>query len=367
VALRAFNSVSYIPLLNVRPAEVRAVEEMTERSKDELLPYIFLGPWASAHRLDSTLSRIEAAYENRPVVLDVARAEPEPGAPRREVHAQLDALCDPANGYRNWCEFVSRNENVIPALQIADPTQIPPQLEAFRELDRGVVVRFPRGAFAQNAITVSNIARALADARIASDDACFILDYQRSNRDILNQTAEAIGRMQAIWEAFPGCHLSVSSSSFPDGFERRSQEIFERLFFNMVAEQLPNSPLIYSDRGSARVERLGGGGGQPLPRVDYASSAQWSFFRVAPDDDTDPTTRPAAYQEAAVQALDSDAWDARLRIWGSQMIERTAAGDPDAIISPMRCTAVRINMHLHRQLFYDDPDAQYNTDEDWTD
>lgn len=356
-----------MPLLNVRPAEVRAVEEMTERSKDELLPYIFLGPWASAHRLDSTLSRIEAAYGERPVVFDVTPAEPEPGVPRREVHGQLAALCDPADGYRNWCEFIERNENAIPALQIGDPTQIPAQLEFFRELNRGVVVRFPRGAFAEDATTVSNIARALAAARIAPGDACFILDYQRSNRDILNLSAEAIGRMQAIWEAHPGCHLAVSSSSFPDGFERRSQEIFERLFFNMVAEQLPNRPIIYSDRGSARVERLGGGGGQPLPRVDYAGSVQWSFFRVAPDDDSDPSTRPAAYQQAAVQAIESDVWDARLRIWGSQMIERTAAGDPDAIISPMRCTAVRINMHLHRQLFYNDPEEQYDTDEDWTD
>jgi hypothetical protein len=56
------------------------------------------------------------------------------------------------------------------------------------------------------------------------------------------------------------------------------------------------------------------------------------------------------------------------RVWGTQMIERTALGDPDAITSPVRATAARINIHLHRQLFYDDPGAGlYDTDEEWTD
>jgi hypothetical protein len=64
---------------------------------------------------------------------------------------------------------------------------------------------------------------------------------------------------------------------------------------------------------------------------------------------------------------DEGAWDAGLRLWGTQMIERTSLGDPDAITSPARATATRINIHLHRQLFFDDPDGLYETDEDWSD
>jgi hypothetical protein len=64
---------------------------------------------------------------------------------------------------------------------------------------------------------------------------------------------------------------------------------------------------------------------------------------------------------------DEEVWDARLRVWGTQMIERTALGDPDAILSPARATATRINLHLHRQLFFDDPDGLYETDEEWMD
>ena len=64
---------------------------------------------------------------------------------------------------------------------------------------------------------------------------------------------------------------------------------------------------------------------------------------------------------------DLEVWDPELRLWGTQMIERTSLGDLDAIISPARSTAVRINIHLHQQLFYGEPGSLHATDEDWVD
>jgi hypothetical protein len=88
----------------------------------------------------------------------------------------------------------------------------------------------------------------------------------------------------------------------------------------------------------------------------------WRFFR-APDE----ANRAAVYRRLAQLVIGSPIWDAGLRLWGTQMIERTALGDPNAITSPARATSARINIHLHRQLFFDNPGAGYDTDEDWSD
>jgi len=122
--------------------------------------------------------------------------------------------------------------------------------------------------------------------------------------------------------------------------------------------------LIYSDRGSARVERQSGGGGLPAPRIDYPLVADWKFFRCE-----DGTTGFDGYQAQAEALIATEAegiWNPHLRVWGTQMIERTAAGDTSAIGSPQKATAARINLHLQRQTFYANPGEAEDTDEDWS-
>jgi hypothetical protein len=121
--------------------------------------------------------------------------------------------------------------------------------------------------------------------------------------------------------------------------------------------------LIYSDRGSARVERQQGGGGAPAPRIDYPLQLDWDFFR------SDDRVGFAGYQQQSQRLMATartGPWNPSLRVWGTQMIERTAAGDTSAIGSPQKATAARINLHLQLQTFHDEPEAAEDTDEDWT-
>ena len=159
----------------------------------------------------------------------------------------------------------------------------------------------------------------------------------------------------------PSAAVAISATTFPDSFVGiRSESIRERAFFNSIRAVIHNSSLIYSDRGSAREERRTGGGGVPSPRIDYPRFDDWKFYRVDSED---------GYELAAQDLVaDESAWDPSIRIWGTQMIERTADGDRFAIISPVRATAVRINLHMHRQVFYDAQDkvASYTEDE-WVD
>src|SRR5690606_31577789 len=129
---------------------------------------------------------------------------------------------------------------------------------------------------------------------------------------------------------------AVSGSSFHSSFVGLAeQNIHERSLF-MHASSRTDVALIYSDHGSARVESQMGGGGLPAPRVDYAAADRWLFFR-----DDSGGERAACYEAQAKACMASPAWDPNLQVWGRQMIERTALGDENALVTPARATAVR--------------------------
>jgi hypothetical protein len=97
----------------------------------------------------------------------------------------------------------------------------------------------------------------------------------------------------------------------------------------------------------------------PSPRIDYPLPLDWRFYR------SEDLMGFAGYRQQARILTRSSIWNPALRVWGTQMIERTVAGDTSAISNPARSTAARINLHLQVQTFYDDPDAAEDTDEDW--
>ena len=364
MTLRDFDNLPYVPLLSVRPAEMRALKELPERDKDLLLPHFLLRPWVGSNYLQSSIEKLIDAYGgDRPAIIDLA--EPEQRGARRPVHDELRLISEPDDGFANWCAYVERHGNFIPTLQLGDLDEIELQAGRLLELDRGLVVRFPR----QTLLSASRLyAQRLGRISDGGDGLLFVLDYERSNADLLLHQTEATGLARGVLESAPRAHVAISATSFPDSFGNvDDQDIYERQLFNGVRRAVGGDQLVYSDRGSARAERQAGGGGPVYPRIDYALPGNWQFYR-SEDASDDAAARPQVYTELAQEVMDDEeAWDAGLRLWGTQMIERTSLGDPDAITSPARATATRINIHLHRQLFFDDPDGLYETDEDWSD
>ena len=51
--LKDLASSPYVPLLAVRPAEMTALQELPEKSKDLLFPCVLLRPWVSALQFDA--------------------------------------------------------------------------------------------------------------------------------------------------------------------------------------------------------------------------------------------------------------------------------------------------------------------------
>ncbi len=349
--LRDWKNVHYLPILSLRPAEMRALEELPNKTKDYLLPVIHLRQWLSSCYLDSSITRITEVYGDRPVVIAMGKPEDPKGRP---VYSELEILRNPFNGFYNWLELIRSKTNFIPSIQFSLLTlEEERQILEFYKLTRGMVIIIEEFMFPQLEIIAERVGRLTESGK----NVCFILDFGDNCRDCLQVAGRANGYIKAIRQYAPYSFASVSASSFPSDFAGRiEQDIYERLLF----DSLPTKDrIIYSDRGSARVEKLKGGGGQPYPRIDYPLRKIFKFYRS-----DEPSGLPGYVEQANILIRDN-VWNSDLRVWGTQMIERTAAGDASAINTPQKATAARINIHLQLQSFYNHPDAAEDTDEDW--
>jgi len=331
---------------------MRALEELPNLTKDRLLPIVHLRPWVAAHRLENAIEKISEAYgDDRPIVIAVGERE----LPNeRPVFTQLETLRNPDNGFQNWCSFIEAHENYIPVIQLGDVQQEAREIERLFNLGRGLVLIIESRAFP----VIAALAQRVGQRTNGGQDVCIVIDFGAARRNHTELLGVATDYINTVRQHAPRAFIALSASSFPDSFVGLAdQQIYERELFDRL--NLPD--LIYSDRGSARVERQNGGGGQPAPRIDYPLSISWKFYR------SEDLVEFAGYQQQArLLIADRNIWNPNFRVWGTQMIERTAAGDSSAIGSPSKATAARINLHLQRQAFYSDPNLAQETDEDWS-
>lgn len=257
---------------------------------------------------------------------------------------------------------------VTPTLQIGDVKQVKQQIERLKEIGRGLVVRFPMNDV--RALDFNAITKMLIESEL--NDLLIIYDYEDVNRKNLLESDKYANLLNKMNNALPDAIYSVSCSSFPFSFSgsyRGEIPIYERQIYNKMVDNCPDATLVYSDRGSARANRISGGGGTPPPRIDYPLKNDWRFIRKEFEDAKNTTReeRIDLYQKAAQEMMSNDYWLPDLHLWGIQMIERTKLGDEYGITSANRATAVRINLHLYQQLHYDSILDELDTEEDWVD
>ena len=354
---------------------MNALEELPDKDRDIILPIMPLRGWVGSKKLKNSISRIEKAIGERLWVADIDPTFIEDnidyiltGKYPREVFDEIKSLLDPANGYNNWCQYITNIPNAIPSLQLQDLEQLEPQIIQFNSLGRGIVVKFTT--------TDINSGRHLEVLNIVSklniDDIFVIFDYGQVSREVLTFAASIVFEVQNSQAILPDAIFSISCSSFPSSFSKESygeNPIYERLLFNIVTNACSEIRMVYSDRGGARAEKISGGGGIPSPRIDYPLANDWRFIRKEFEDFESPgeNEKEILYTEVATELMDSEYWNPDLHVWGTQVIELTSKGDKFGINSATKATAVRLNIHLHQQLHYGTPRDLIDTDEDWED
>ncbi|MBN3067674.1 beta family protein [Pectobacterium brasiliense] len=367
-------SYKYTPVLSLSPAEMNAIEELPEKDKDLILPIIPLKGWVGSQLLDNSVPRIEKAIgKTRKWVADIEEdfidgKKNSEGLYPREVFYQVESLLNSSNGYDNWFNFVKVHENITPMVQLADISQLVLQMKKLYSLQRGIAFRF-------NPIHIQDklhISVATTLKLIGLKDIFFIFDYEQVSREHIPFYVKMGEEIRNVNLLIPSVKVAISCSSFPLGFagyHSGENSIVERLIFNKIRKNFLELNLVYSDRGSARAEKINGGGGIPAPRIDYPLLNDWRFIRhnVESEELTTRDDRVKAYSNIARAMMKSDYWEKDLRLWGTQVIELTAKGERLGINNPARSTAVRINIHLYKQLHYDTPLSEVDTDDEWID
>ena len=351
----------YVPTLAIRASEMNGLQFLPRATKEKMTPCILLAPWANSTSLDKAIERVDKAFRGQNFFLDIDR-DYEFTNLESAPQQKLVELLNPANAYENWCEFVGDHEHIMPCVQTRgqNEREIRTQIERFQEADRNYCLRLYMNRFPPN---VEEIVAAFAASGAA--DYAIILEGGWT-RDPLNL---------AVWfESVMSGHLVeidakvptvLSCTSMPKMFTTFDNGVSTVEFTNhQLVQQIQRnsnrSSIVYGDWGSTRPREPSGFGMRPIDRIDYPTDRAWYIARNK-EDEWD-------FKRAAAAIIASSQWQGDLGIWGEEMIESTAINEELGIDTPQKNVAARVNIHLHRQAFYDAENiGGMDLDEDWED
>ncbi|MFW8634039.1 beta family protein [Cribrihabitans pelagius] len=300
------------------------------------------------------MDRIHEVYPDRPYFLDI---DPfyDKEAKRPAQHDYYALIEDETK--QSWVEFFDEYPNAFPCIQVnrADSAAIQNQIDGFTAREKIFLVRLDHGngrGFSDVIHTVCNVGHS---------NFGFVLDAGWS-RDLLSRTNWIDGLVKQIVDLRgDDIPIIVTGSSFPDSFTEYSLgdevEVAERLLFSQLQRANNRARLIYGDWASSRSPSEGGGGAVIPPGIDLATERSWEIYRSEDD--------APEFSDLAQEVMASPNYPTGLAIWATYMIASTALGDPNGITTLRRATAVRINMHLYRQLNFGRFEPAPDTDDDY--
>ena len=355
-------SVGYFPTLAIRPAEMRALEELPEKSKDRICPVILLCPWSTANTLESASERLIKAFgKSRPFFLDIDPHYVNETSDRDAVLRFNDMRLGNDN-WESYYKFVENVPNALPVLQIkgANKASVSQQLDNILELDRDVfLVRITPNTRLKDYSILSPIFDAGIQNFIVALDGEWTKDVISTQRFV----AETINQIDGLNPSNVRYNIITSVSTFPKGFTdiegKREIPVDAVLLHQNIKQRYENRyDIHYGDWATTKPKEYRGGRGDIPARIDYVLKTQWIIYRKQDEWD---------YKEAAEHLMnDSSVWQDDLAVWGSLQIEKTAVGDPSGINSPQRNVAARVNLHLHQFAWNNDPDQYNDADDIWS-
>lgn len=348
-------NASYIPTIYLRNAELTAVKELPDAAKDLLCPIFCLKPWLNANHLSSAMQKIESVFVGRKYFLDIDPWK-DFSEIKRPAHSQFQELVKNENGNQNWVEFFENHPNASPCIIVnhGDLVSIKKQVDAFTVADKAFLVRLSK----ENGKSFDAIIDQVC--LVDHSNFGFVIDVGWSG-DLLAQQGWADSLVKRIVaKRGDGIPIIITGSSFPDSFQNfapgSSAQLKERILFNLIKSQNNQAKLVYGDWASSRSPSEGGGGQIP-PRIDLSTHLAWEIYRFDKDQ--------GGFFAAAIRAKRSKDFPKHLQIWATYMIDATALGDANGIDSQFKAAAVRINMHLYQQLYFEQLDFPSSTDDDY--
>jgi hypothetical protein len=358
----ALENKTYVPTLAIRASEMNGLEFLPKKTKERMTPCVLLAPWANSLSLEKAVERAERAFRQQNYFLDIDRDYEFTNLespPQRE----LVGLLNPNNAFENWCQFVAEHEWIWPCIQTQGQNEnnIRTQIERFQNAGRAYCMRI----FMHRA--PSNITEVIsAFAASGAADYAIILEggWTQDPLSLAGQFDGTIGGLlQSIDATIP---IILSCTSMPKMFTEfdggiTSVKFTNRELVDQIKRRRANrSRIIYGDWGSTRPREPAAFANRPLDRVDYPTRSTWDIARNKTDN--------WDFKKSAQAIVGSAHWDGNLGIWGEEQILNTTLSPALGIDTPQKNVASRVNIHLHRQAFYDTGNVGgMNLDEDWED
>lgn len=336
---------TYVPLLHVRLAEMRALRELPTPTKNVVVPIVRIRPWLNSKNLSKAFDVIEDALADRAFGLDLDATKYDPGN-LKPAYQEFAALFDSHRGYAAYYSCVAEKLNRIPVLRRPEGVaiSIDDQLDAVQQLERGLFVRVhPSQPGDYLAVAANCVARGI-------ENVVFVIDCGWRT-DLLGQAAGCTNLVNNILNISEEIELVVAGSSFPDSFAGMGGSstfpIRERQLFQNVRQNINRGRLVYGDWGSTRPPT------DPVPmanvpRIDIATGNNWPSWRSEDGED---------YHDVAERVIADPIWSGDTDVWGNYLIKNTAEQTEPAIKAPAMAAAVRVNLHMHMQAHFDNPNA----------
>jgi len=349
----AYEDYCYFPALRTRQAEMRGLAELDADRKKRLLPLLTLGRWPKAVDFSRSAEKANEVMSELPHFLDLTRDA-------SHLNEQQLKLRDPTNAFEAWRIFLSTYQSAIPVVQLVQGARQRDQVKQALFIESSVgKLAFRIQDFSVDTPLVINALSALDDPK----NAIVFIDCQYIRSALAAYVTATIATINDLRTQFPELMIVVLSTSFPssvipftDSTQRRGTiDIQER---DLHARIGGDAVAMYGDHGSVHsVVRPDTAIMTWSARVDYPRETSWSFER-RPGVQSD-----VGFAECADAIVKTDAEIGTRGIWGEERIVEAAKGNPYAR-GPASWIAVRVNIHLARQLDFSTRLARSDLDPD---
>jgi len=351
---------TYVPIIKTSEAEMRAIENLSERTKDAVVPLFELtrSRACKTFKRGDIFRRMEqlgvAFGEERRFFLDLT------GDPSSR-NEQIESLQENAKGYKNWVRFLADLKvtfpRVVPVVQISDIgvsseadfyARIRQQVRALDDEFGQMAYRFPLFNYDSFSRDLDEICSVAQGSHLA-----VIVDADFISRGMAEQYAIKAADVLGQLERFSLGGVVIAGTSFPQNPTEYGDEdtgdihLEECKLFDLLSERT-KARLIYGDYATVNPKRSPQAGGNGwVPRIDMPVRKRIFYYRSRKskvEHRYDP-----AYIRVAKRVVADDRYAKAVRkideCWGIEQIELAADGYPQGL-SPSFWISVRMAIHI---------------------
>jgi hypothetical protein len=335
-----FDDYTYYPALRTRPSEMEGYHELKDSTKNKLLPIMTLGAWPRMDGLTESLGKLDSAVGDRPVIVDLTK---EPA----HVNKEVLSLLNPDNNFEAWCKFTSKKANYIPTVQIiqeAKQSQIIRQTRTLEAKGTGKIA-FRISDYVNDTVKVINALSAMD----APENALVIIDAGYIRETMAASIAACVTSINEIRNEVPEAIITIISTSYPSTVTQFLDINTQRTsgIINILERELHQvigtDAAIYGDHSSIHSKVYVVNGGKYVPQIEYPLYDAWTVERRPGLDGSGYIDIAKALVTKYPEILDED-------YWGSRKIVEVANGNNDGMKTRSRWIAVRVNIHIEKQL-----------------